>query len=325
MPRDRSTLALAIVMVALVVAAPFLPTWLRFVGTVALANALVVLGLLVLMRTGLVSFGQGLYYCIGGYAAGIGGKDLGITDAFALLGLGIVASAVIACILGLLLCRYREIFFAMFSMAFSMILYGLLSKSQKLGSTDGFNVVQPTFLGYAPDGASVKTWVFALTVVLAFGVAIALHHHLRSGMGYASEAVRDNEIRVEYLGVSAQLVVWWKYVIAAVLAALGGGLQALASGHVGPDMAYWTTSGEFVFIAVLGGTAHVGAVLSAAVIFEFIKTWVFQLSPYTWQMFLGIVLLVIIIFLPKGLWSLLARVRRTASERELPQSAKPGG
>src|SRR5262245_33449840 len=221
MARDRSTLFLAIVAIALVAAAPFLPTWLRFVGTVALANALVVLGLLVLMRTGLVSFGQGLYYCIGGYAAGIGGKDFGVTDAFVLLALGIVASAVIAGILGLLLCRYREIFFAMFSMAFSMILYGLLSKSQKLGSTDGFNVVQPTFLGYAPDTASVKIWVFALTVILCFGVAMLLHRHLRSGMGYASEAVRDNEIRVEYLGVSAQRVIWWKYVIAAVLAALG--------------------------------------------------------------------------------------------------------
>jgi branched-chain amino acid transport system permease protein len=311
MKRDRSPLVLAIFMIAIVVAAPFLPTWLRFLGTVALSNALVVLGLLVLIRTGLVSFGQGLYYCIGGYAAGVGGKFLGITDAFLLLGLGIVASAVVSAILGLLLSKYREIFFAMFSMAFSMILFGLLSKSQALGSTDGFNIVQPTFAGYAPDSADVKTWVFALTVILAFGVAIALHRHLRSGMGFASEAVRDNEIRVEYLGVSARRVIWWKTIIAAVLAALGGGLQALASGHVGPEMAYWTTSGEFVFIALLGGTMHVGAILSAAVIFELIKSWVFQLSPYTWQMFLGAVLLIVIMFLPKGLWSLLSRARGT--------------
>jgi branched-chain amino acid transport system permease protein len=77
-------------------------------------------------------------------------------------------------------------------------------------------------------------------------------------------------------------------------------------------MAYWTTSGEFVFIALLGGTAHVGAIISAAVLFEFIKTWVTQFSPYTWQLFLGIVLLAIIMFLPKGLWSLLARMRRAS-------------
>jgi len=307
--RDRSTLALALVMVALIVAGPFLPNWLRFVGTVSLAYALVVLGLLILMRAGLVSFGQGLYYCIGGYAAGVAGKYWGLNDAFALLALGAVTSVLVAALLGLLLARYREIFFAMFSMAFSMILYGLLSRSQALGSTDGFNVVQPSFLGFRPDGASVKTWLFALTVLVAFGCAIALQRYLRSGMGFAGEAIRDNEIRVEYLGVSAQRVIYFKYILAAVLASLGGGLQAMAAGHVGPDMAYWTTSGEFVFVALLGGTMHVGAVLSAAFVFELVKTWVFQLSPYTWQMSLGVVLLVVILFLPKGLWSLLARLR----------------
>ena len=162
--------------------------------------------------------------------------------------------------------------------------------------------------------------MFALAVVLTFAVA---HRACTTTCARAwatpSEAVRDNEIRVEYLGVSAQRVVWWKYVLAAVLAALGGGIQALASGHVGPEMAYWTTSGEFVFIALLGGTAHVGAIISAAVIFEFIKTWVTQISPYTWQMFLGVVLLVIIMFLPKGLWSLLvgagAQSRRERDSR----------
>lgn len=306
---DRSTLALTVVMVALLVAGPLLPNWLRFVSTVALANALVVIGLVVLMRTGLVSFGQGLYYCIGGYAAGMAGRYWGLADAFALLALGALVSALVAALLGLLLARYREIFFAMFTMAFSMILYGLLSRSQALGSTDGFNVVQPTFLGFRPDGGSVKTWLFALTVLVAFGCAIAVQRYLRSGMGLAGEAIRDNEIRVEYLGVSARRVIWWKYILSAVLASLGGGLQALAAGHVGPDMAYWTTSGEFVFVALLGGTMHVGAVLSASLVFELVKSWVFQLSPYTWQMLLGVVLLAVILFLPKGLWSLLERLR----------------
>jgi branched-chain amino acid transport system permease protein len=306
--RDRSTFALSAALVALLAATPFLPAWLRFVGTVSLAYALVVLGLLILMRAGLVSFGQGLYYCIGGYAAGIAGKFWGVSDAFAVLALGAAIAAAVAAVLGLLLARYREIFFAMFTLAFSMILYGLLSKSQALGSTDGFNIVTTTFFGYQP-GAATKSWVFALAVAVAFGCAIALQRYLRSGMGYAGEAIRDNEIRVEYLGVSARRIVYYKYIVAAVLAALGGGLQAMAAGHVGPDMAYWTTSGEFVFIALLGGTQHVGAVLSAAFLFELIKTYVLQLSPYTWQMSLGIVLLAVILFLPKGLWSLLARLR----------------
>ncbi|MGH8661279.1 MAG: branched-chain amino acid ABC transporter permease [Burkholderiales bacterium] len=308
--RDRSTLCLGVVLLALLVVGPLLPDWLRFVGTIALANSLVILGVMLLMRAGLVSFGQGLYYCIGGYAAGAAGKYWGVSDAFALLALGVVTSAVVAAILGLLLSRYREIFFAMFTMAFSMILYGLLSRTQALGSTDGFNVVQATFLGFRPPDASLKTWLFAMTVLVAVGCAIALQRYLRSGMGFAGEAIRENEIRVEYLGVSVQRVIYAKYVLAAVLAALGGGLQALATGHVGPDMAYWTTSGEFVFVVLLGGTAHVGAALLASFLFELVKTYVSHLSPYTWQLSLGLVLLAIILFLPKGLWSLLERLAR---------------
>lgn len=307
---DRSTLYLGATALALLVLGPLLPNWLRFVGTVALANSLVILGVMLLMRAGLVSFGQGLYYCIGGYAAGVAGKYWGFTDAFALLALGVVIAAAVAAVLGLLLSRYREIFFAMFTMAFSMLLYGLLSKTQALGSTDGFNVAHATFAGFQPPEESLRAWVFALAVLTAFGGAIALQRYLRSGMGFAGEAIRENEIRVEYLGISVQRVIYAKYILAAILASLGGGLQALASGHVGPDMAYWTTSGEFVFVVLLGGTAHVGAALSASFLFELVKTYVLQLSPYTWQLSLGVVLLAVILFLPKGLWSLLERVAR---------------
>jgi ABC-type branched-subunit amino acid transport system permease subunit len=97
-----------------------------------------------------------------------------------------------------------------------------------------------------------------------------------------------------------------KYVLAVGLAALGGTLTAFATGHMGPDMAYWTTSGEFVFIALMGGTAYVAAPYLGSLIFELVKSYAFQVSPYTWQLILGAVLLTIILFLPRGLWSLVA-------------------
>ena len=102
-----------------------------------LAKGVVVLGLTVLMRTGLVSFGQGLYFGIGAYAAALLSHHFRIADAAAMLLAGAVAAGAVAALLGLLLANYREIFFAMLSLAFSMILYGLLVKSAALGSTDG--------------------------------------------------------------------------------------------------------------------------------------------------------------------------------------------
>jgi len=302
---DKTSRNLCIAFVLLLVVGTILPNWLAFLATVSLAKALVVVGLIALMRTGLVSFGQGLYYCLGGYTVGIAGQYLGITDAVGILFVSAFIAACLAALLGLLLCRYREIFFAMLTMAFSMILYGVLVKTGELGSTDGFNVAQVTLFGWDPSPEQLSLVVYCIACLVAFLTAFFVHRYFQSGMGFAGESIRENEIRVEYLGVSPKRVVFIKYVLAAMLAAVGGSIVALIAGHVDPEMAYWTTSGEFVFVALLGGTGHVVAAFIGAFLFELIRTFAFDLSPYTWQMILGITLLLVIFFLPKGLWSLL--------------------
>jgi branched-chain amino acid transport system permease protein len=302
---DKTSRNLWLAMGGLLVLATVLPNWLSFITTIALSKGLVVLGLVLLMRTGLVSFGQGLYYCLGGYVVGISGSHWGITDVALMLAISICVALVVSALLGLLLCRYREIFFAMLTMAFSMILYGVLVKSEMFGSTDGFNIAQVSLFGWSPAVENLGLCVYLLTVVISISILQLLHRYVRSPFGYAGEAIRENEIRVEYLGVSPKQVIFLKYVIAAVLASIGGALTALVSGHVDPEMAFWTTSGEFVFIALLGGTAHVVAPLIGAFIFEIIRTFAFDLAPNSWQMILGGALLLIILFLPKGLWSLL--------------------
>lgn len=302
---DKTSRNLWFAMIGLLMMAVVLPNWLSFITTVALAKGLVVLGLVLLMRTGLVSFGQGLYYCLGGYVVGIAGTDWGITDVSLMLAIATLAALLLSSILGLLLCRYRDIFFAMLTMAFSMILYGVLVKSTTLGSTDGFNIAEVSLVGWHPPVENLGTWVYLLTVIIAFVLLQLLHCYVRSPLGFAGEAIRECEIRVEYLGVSPRQIIYRKYLIAAVLASIGGALTALAAGHVDPEMAFWTTSGEFVFIALLGGTAHVVAPLIGAFIFEMIRTFAFDLAPYSWQMILGVTLLLVILFLPRGLWSLL--------------------
>lgn len=284
-----------------------MPAWLAFLLTLALAKALVVLGVVIQMRAGLVSFGQALFYCIGGYGVGLASQYLGVGDAFALLALGMLAALLTALACGWLLTRYREIFYAMLTLALSMILYGVLVKSSALGSTDGFNVSPPSFLGWVPEGDARKRTLYLLTVLVAAAVAIGFHRFMVSSLGRVSEAVRENEIRVEYLGLSPQRMLFANYVLAAGVSGLGGGLTALASGHIDPDMAIWTTSGEFVFIAILGGTGHVVAPFIGAIVFSVLRTFAIQEAPNTWQMTLGITLLALILFLPKGLWSLLDR------------------
>lgn len=304
---DRTVALLAAGCAILLLATPFAPHWLVFLLALALAKGLVVLGLLLLMRTGLVSFGQGLYFGLGAYSAALLAHRAGIADAAVMILVGPLCAAAVAAVLGLLLARYREIFFAMLSLALSMILYGLLVKSSALGSTDGFNLHARTFAGIALAAGTERRVFFGISVAIVFLLALLLHRYLRSHWGRLSGAIRDNELRVEYLGASVYRVVYVNYVMAAALAGLGGGFAALAVGHVDPETTYWTTSGEFVFIAILGGTGNVLAPFLSAAIFEALRTVANQYAPNVWQMALGLAMLAIIMFFPGGLWTLVRK------------------
>lgn len=289
---------------------PFLPQWMLFLMTVSLGKGLVVLGLLLLMKTGLVSFGQGLYYCLGAYTAGTLGLTMGVTDAFLLISGGALLAGATAFVLGFLLAKYRGIFFAMLSLAFSMVLYGLLVKNATLGSTDGFNVSVPTLFGFIFPGEWVRYVVYALASLVVFISAMLMNAYLKTPLGRLAPAIKDNEIRVEYMGASVRQAIHIKYVIAGVLAGAGGAVTAITIGHIDPEMAYWTTSGEFVFITILGGTGNVLAPFLGSLIFESIRSFAYEYSPNTWQMILGVSLLLVIVFLPSGLWSVFTSRQR---------------
>ncbi len=302
--KDHTLRTLTIGLIVVLFFGFFATDWLRFLVQMSLATFLVVLGVMLQMRAGLVSFGQGLFYCLGAYVAGMAGYFWGITDAFLLLLAGTGACILLAMVLGFLLVRYRGIFYANFSLALSMILYGLFVKAEVLGSTDGFNVPPSTFLGFAPEGETLKITIFVLTCLIVYLVALVLHRYLNSTYGYVGDAIRQNEIRVEFLGASVRNLIHKIYVIAAAISGIGGVLTAIAVGHVDPDLAYWTTSGEFVFVALLSGTASVMAPLVGAFLLELLRTYAFEYAPYTWQMILGVTMLLVILFLPGGIWSI---------------------
>jgi len=214
-------------------------------------------------------------------------------------------------LVGFLLARYREIFFAMLSLALSMILYGVLVKTESLGSTDGFTVATPTILGFAPRGDALGRALYWLTLGVGAVCAVLIGAYFRSVAGALAAPIRDNEIRIEFLGVSASRIVHVKIFVAGVLGGLGGGLAALAIGHVDPNMAYWTTSGGFVFVTVLAGAGSIAAAFIGSLCFEAVRSFAVDAMPSLWQLTLGSALLLTILFLPDGLGSLLTRRRKS--------------
>jgi ABC-type branched-subunit amino acid transport system permease subunit len=307
---NRATLLGAVAFVAVGALAPFLPPWLVSLATIAFANALVVLGLVILWRSGLVPFGQALFYATGAYVVALLGRYTPVRDVFVVIIAGAVCAGIVAYLIGFLLARYREIFFAMLSLAMSMILYGILVKTETLGSTDGFHVEAGSFLGWRPDGPMRNLALFWLVLGCAAVAAFLVSLYFRSVAGSLGIPVRDNEIRVEFLGVSVDRLIHLKLVISGVLAGVGGALAALAIQHVDPQMSYWTTSGGFVFVTILAGAGSVAAAFVGSLLFELVRSIAVDLLPGAWQLILGTALLLTILFLPEGLGSLVARLRR---------------
>jgi branched-chain amino acid transport system permease protein len=188
-----------------------------------------------------------------------------------------------------------------------MIFYGLIVKSETLGSTDGFNLAKATLFGVRPAEDWVRYAVLVAAACVTMAAAFLTHRFLKTPLGQLAPAIKDNEIRVEYMGASVRYAIHVNYVIAAALAGAGGALAATTVGHIDPEMSYWTTSGEFVFIAILSGSGSVAAPFLGALIFGAVRSVAFDLSPNTWQMSMGLVLLAAIVFLPDGLWSLFRR------------------
>ncbi|MBC8056149.1 MAG: branched-chain amino acid ABC transporter permease, partial [Rhizobiales bacterium] len=255
---------------ALLVAGWFMPKWLAFLVTMAAANGLVSLGIVMLMRGGVVPFGQGMAFALGGYTAALAFNRLGFTDALGLALAGGVAATALSAPFAPLLARYRGIFFAMLTLALSMVVYGLLMKTDALGGSDGFNMGRPTLLGMKLPDAHVGYTLYAVTVLIATVLALLARVYFDSARGLLSLAVRDNELRVEYLGGSVRRAMAVNFVVAAFCAGLGGALVVLSLGHIEPNFSFWTTSGEFVFVAILAGWQSVAAVFIASTVLEIV-------------------------------------------------------
>jgi len=326
MQRRFHPLVLIVPVIAAALLGRLLPTWTLSLATVAASNALVALGIVILARTGNVSFGQGLFFAAGGYGVALVANASGLTDAVAQMLIGGIASGLLGLLIGPLIARYSGIFFGMLTLALSMVFYGALLKSSALGGSDGFNVGRPTLFGMVfadPREADFMLYAVAVATTGLAGIAAAIL--FRSEFGLVSLAVRENNLRVEYLGLSANRVIAVNFAIAATFAGASGAFALMAQRHIDPQFAYWTTSGEFVFIAVLAGYQSVAAVYVASLALELVRSFSNLYLPNTWQLVLGIFLLAVILFLPRGIGSLWAGSARKSAEPAAATPAADGG
>jgi branched-chain amino acid transport system permease protein len=275
----------------------------------AFAYAIVLLGFNLLFgTTGLLSFGHALFVAIGAYSAAVLTSKLGVRSfELILLVAGLVAVAA-AIPVALLAVRYVRIFFGILTLAFGMLFHSFLFKFYNLtGGDTGIRVLRPSLLGQ--DWKDLDKTAFLIgpfyyaCLVLAVVLGFAMWRIVHSPFGVHLAAIRENPRKAEYLGVRVRRFRLIAFLISAFYGAVGGAILAVNTGQADPELAYWTHSGELVFMTVLGGFANFFGPLIGAFTFIFLKSELMGITQY-WRFLLGAILALIVIAFPRGLMGL---------------------
>ncbi len=272
----------------------------------AFAYSIALLGFnLLLGYTGLLSVGHALVVAIGAYAADVLSSKLGVKSFESIVVLAGLAAVVAAVPVALLAVRYVRIFFGILTLAFGMLFHSFLFKFYDLtGGDTGIRVLRPALFGMDFKELDKTAFLvgpfyyYCLALLVLLG--IVMWRIVRSPFGLHLNAIRENPRKAEYLGVRVRLFRLIAFVISAFYCAIGGVILAINTGQADPELAYWTHSGELVFMTVLGGFASFFGPLVGAFSFIFLKSELMGMTQY-WRFFLGLTLAVIVVAFPRGL------------------------
>ncbi len=272
----------------------------------AFAYAIALLGFNLLFGyAGLLSFGHALFVAIGAYAAAVLSSKLGVKSLELVLLISGATAVIVAVPVALLSVRYVRIFFGILTLAFGMLFHSFLFKFYDLtGGDTGIRVLRPSLFGFAFDDLDKTAFLvgpfyyycFALLLVLV----IIMWRIVHSPFGLHLTAIRENPRKAEYLGVRVRFFRLIAFLISAFYCAVGGVILAINTGQADPELAYWTHSGELVFMTVLGGFGNFFGPLIGAFTFIFLKSELMGLTQY-WRFCLGAILAAIVVLFPRGL------------------------
>jgi branched-chain amino acid transport system permease protein len=252
---------------------------------------------------GMVSFGHGMFFGLGAYSFGLLMQRTGmpIPAAFAI---ALAVCAAVALIVGLICVRLQEIYFAFLTLAFQMLVHSLIVLWVPLtGGDQGLRggIPRPPFLGI--DLANQAHLYLTSCTLLVVGLVL-IHHIVQSPFGYTLRMIRDNAARTSFLGIEVLRVRLIAFVLAGVFAGVGGVIMSLFVSGAYPEFAYWTISGEGIFIIMLGGLNSFLGPAVGTVILLVLNDFVTKFTEY-YGLTLGLVILIFALGLRRGLLDVL--------------------
>jgi branched-chain amino acid transport system permease protein len=252
--------------------------------------------------TGLLSFGHAAFFSIGSYVTGLVLLHIYPSIPLAFV-TGVVAAAIAAWVIGYFCVRLDEIYFAMLTLAFGMMVHTIIWKWDRLtGGADGLvDIPRPNLnlLLFEVDLSSINSYYYFTLVLVAIALFV-LWIIVNSNFGLALRAVRENSERLQFVGINVRRYRLISFVISGFFCGLAGALFGPFLKSITPSIAFWTKSAEPVFMSLLGGTKIFLGPAVGAVIFMYLKEII---SGYTelWMIYLGAILIGFVLFLPGGI------------------------
>jgi branched-chain amino acid transport system permease protein len=284
--------------------------------TQAVIYAIFALGVGILLKqNGLVSFGHALFFGGAGYGMGVI-LTLNLMPAEAALLAVLLATGVLAFLMGLVIVRVPGIAFGMLTLAIGQMAYLLASRARGVtGGADGMGIPWPNTLFGVPQSVLLEPRnLFLVSWVLMVAVTFVLLCILRTRFGAITEAIRDNEERARFIGIRTTVPRALVYALSAMVTAIAGLLSSLNTGFISPESLHWSVSAITLLMVVVGGFKKPIGPIVGAVIYFLTKDLLGEWATHSMALF-GAALIAVIVFAPDGITGALERLifRRRAT------------
>lgn len=281
--------------------------------------------------TGLLSFGHGMFYAGGAYGLAIVLKEVapaieasvgpamsaGVTLALGAI-VGVLLVIIIAIPVGWLSVRMEEIYFALITLAFGMLVYSAIIQNplDLTNGTDGIVILLGSInvAGLEVRFGSRRTFYY-LTLVVFGLLTIGMYRLINSPFGMVCQAIRESPARTGAIGIDVRRHRWAAFVISAVVVGIAGVLRAGLAGVASPELSHWSTSAIAVIATVIGGASFFAGPIVGALVFLYLR-WAISRVPALeayWEFFFGLLIIVTVLYFKAGATGGLLALRRRLS------------
>ena len=290
---------------------------------ISLVNEMLIYGLLamsldvLLGYTGLLSFMHNAYLGIGAYIVGLFLIHVAPSSLWLALLVGIIGTSIIALPVGWVQVRTGGLAFALLTLAFGMMFYSIAWKWYSLtGGDDGLmGVPNPdiTLGGLILGNTENPTAMYLLTLVIVLVCFLLTWRIIHSPFGAVLEAIRENEERASFVGINVRRYKLFGFMFACILASVSGGLFILYKGYIGPTTMHAFAGAGVLMMVLLGGMGSLWGPIIGAGIFIFIQDYISTMTEH-WELFVGLVVILLVLFMPRGFAGLADLVTRFRKE-----------